>query len=298
MHPFAATLHTQQLAAERPVALITGGARRLGRSIALALARAGHDIALHHRGPDPAAAEEALAELRALGVRAEAFIAELHDEAATVALLPRVIDRLGRIDVVVHNASRFRHDTVATFGYAELEGHARVNTGAAIVLARGLHAHLRQRAERLRSTEPAAPPPRGCMVHLLDQKLWNPNPDHLSYTLSKAALEAATTVLAQALAPELRVVGVAPGVTLPSGPMTLGEFEQAHRMTPLGRSSAAEDIAEAVVYLVRARAVTGTTLLVDGGQHLSAQPRDVIFLVRGEADPHPPATPMGDEVDA
>jgi NAD(P)-dependent dehydrogenase (short-subunit alcohol dehydrogenase family) len=118
------------------------------------------------------------------------------------------------------------------------------------------------------------------VVNLLDQKLWNPNPDHLSYTLSKAALEAATTLLAQALAPRTRVCGVAPGVTLLSGPMSAAEFERAHRLTPLERSSTPEDIARAVAFLLESPAITGTTLLVDGGQHLQAQPRDVYFLTK------------------
>ena len=118
------------------------------------------------------------------------------------------------------------------------------------------------------------------MVNLLDQKLWNPNPDYLSYTLSKAALEAANTLLAQALAPRLRVCGVAPGITLPSGPMDQSGFEAAHRRTPLQRSSTGTDIARAVRFLLESPAITGTTLLVDGGQHLSAQARDVMFLTK------------------
>ena len=118
------------------------------------------------------------------------------------------------------------------------------------------------------------------VVNLLDQKLWNPNPDHLSYTLSKAALETATTMLAMALAPTVRVCGVAPGVTLPSGDMDAAEFAASHRLTPLGRSSTPEDVARAVRFVLESPAITGTTLLVDGGQHLQAQARDVMFLVR------------------
>jgi len=118
------------------------------------------------------------------------------------------------------------------------------------------------------------------VVNLLDQKLWNPNPDYLSYTLSKAALETANTLLAQALAPSVRVCGVAPGVTLPSGPMNEGDFAKAHRLTPLRRSSTGADIARAVRFMLESPAITGTTLLVDGGQHLAAQPRDVMFLTK------------------
>jgi NAD(P)-dependent dehydrogenase (short-subunit alcohol dehydrogenase family) len=120
------------------------------------------------------------------------------------------------------------------------------------------------------------------VVNLLDQKLWNPNPDYFSYTLSKAALREATVLLAQALAPRVRVAGVAPGVTLVSGPMTEAEYDSARRMTPLQRSSTPEDIARAVRFLLDSPAITGTTLLVDGGQHLSAQSRDVLFLAQGQ----------------
>jgi NAD(P)-dependent dehydrogenase (short-subunit alcohol dehydrogenase family) len=126
------------------------------------------------------------------------------------------------------------------------------------------------------------------VVNLLDQKLWNPNPDHLSYTLSKAALETATTLLAIALAPDVRVCGVAPGVTLLSGEMSGAEFEASHRMTPLGRSSTPDDVARAVRFVIESPAITGTTLLVDGGQHLAAQRRDVMFLARAPGAPDAP----------
>lgn len=259
---------TQTSSRERPVVLVTGAARRIGRAIALELAAHGFDVAVHHRGHDDAELALTLAALRDLGARAEAFAAELADEAACEHLLPDVVKAFGRVDVLVNNASAFEHDTVADFRSATLEVQWRTNTAAPILLARALHTHLIARGST------------GCAVNLLDQKLWNPNPDHFSYTLSKAALEAATTLLAQALAPALRVVGVAPGVTLPSGEMDTAEFAASHRMTPLGRSSTPEDVARAVRFLVESPAITGTTLLVDGGQHLAAQRRDVMFLAR------------------
>jgi len=249
----------------RPVVLVTGSAKRLGRAIAIDLATHGHDIAVHYRG-SPVEAQAVVEEIQRLGARGHAFAADLADEAATTALLPAVIQHFGRVDAVVNNASLFEFDDVASFSLACMERHWRANTAPAVLLARGLHAHL-ETAQR-----------RGCVVNLLDQKLWNPNPDYFSYTLSKAALEAATTLLAQALAPSLRVCGVAPGVTLASGPMDEAAFQAAHRLTPLQRSSTPEDIAHAVRFLIESPAITGTTLLVDGGQHLSAQPRDVMFL--------------------
>ena len=251
----------------KPVALVTGAARRLGRDIALDLAAHGWDIALHYRN-SAAEAASTLAELRERGARAEAFAAELADEVQCRALLPRAVQALGRVDAVVNNASHFDYDSVESFSYAAMETHWRANTAPAIVLAQALHAHLAPLGRQ------------GCVVNLLDQKLWNPNPDYLSYTLSKAALEAANTLLAQALAPVLRVAGVAPGVTLLSGPMNAQEFAASHRMTPLGRSSTPADVARCVRFLLESPALTGTTLLVDGGQHLTGQPRDVLFLAQ------------------
>ena len=251
----------------RPVVLVTGAARRIGRAIALDLAAHGHDIALHcHTLSDQAQATAH--ELRKLDARVEIFAADLADEAACRALVPAVVQAFGRVDAVVNNASRFAYDDAPSFGHAEMDAHWRVNTAAPILLAQALHAHLTGRDAS------------GCVINLLDQKLANPNPDYLSYTLSKAALDSATVMLAQALAPRLRVCGVSPGVTLLSGDMSDADFEAAHRLTPLQRSSTPADIAAAVRYLIGAPAVTGATLLVDGGQHLAAQPRDVAFLVR------------------
>ncbi|MBI5259625.1 MAG: SDR family oxidoreductase [Burkholderiales bacterium] len=247
--------------------LVTGAARRIGREIALTLAAAGWDLALHCRA-SRREADALAAEISALGRRAEVFEADLADPAACEALLPAVLLRCGRLDAVVNNASLFEYDDVASFTVGLMERHWRANTAPAIVLARALHEHLAERGAT------------GCVVNLLDQKLVNPNPDYLSYTLSKAALHAAIPMLAQALAPALRVCGVAPGVTLLSGEMSAAEFERAHRLTPLQRSSSPADIAHAVRFLLESPAITGTTLLVDGGQHLLPQPRDVQFLAK------------------
>lgn len=252
---------------DRPVALVTGGARRLGRDIVLELAAAGWNMAVHYRH----SAEDAQATARQaveLGVQAHCLAADLADESASLGLVPAVLQHFGRIDAVINNASLFEHDDLASFGYAAMDRHWRSNVGAPLLLARALHRHLEGSGRQ------------GCVINLLDQKLWNPNPDYLSYTLSKAALEAANTLLAQALAPSVRVCGVAPGVTLPSGPMSDDDFAKAHRLTPLKRSSTGTDIARAVRFLLESPAITGTTLLVDGGQHLSAQPRDVMFMTK------------------
>ena len=263
----------------RPVVLVTGAPRRIGREIALHLAEAGYSIALHFRGSHAGAAAEAedtAAELRlageAHGIEVACFAADLADEAACRALVPAVVARMKRLDAVVNNASTFGYDTPASFSHAAMEQHWRANTAPAVLLTMALQAHLAGCSEV------------GCVVNLSDQKLWNPNPDYFSYTLSKAALEAATVMLAQACAPQLRVVGVAPGVTLPSGPMDSSDFASAHVMTPLKRSSTPQDIARTVRFLIESPAITGTTLLVDGGQHLQAQSRDVMFIANPARD--------------
>lgn len=253
----------------RPVVLVTGAARRLGREIALDLAAHGYDVAVHYRH-SRGDAEATLRDLHAAGARfqttARGFAADLSDEAACRALVPSVVEGLGRLDAVVNSASTFEYDSAADFGYEALDRHMRANAGPAVLLAQALHAHLEARDGQ------------GVVVNLLDQKLFNPNPDYFSYTLSKAALQSATVMLAQALAPRLRVAAVAPGITLTSGPMDAEGFAEAHRLTPLGHSSTPADIARSVRFLIESPAITGTTLLVDGGQHLLAQPRDVMFL--------------------
>ena len=250
--------------------LVTGAGRRLGRAIALDLAAAGWQVAVHYRGSrDEARQTVADCEAAGPGARHAAFACDLADEEATRALLPQVAQALGGVDAVVNNASLFAHDSVADFGYAAMERHWRSNTGAPILLAQALHQHLQARGAGAMS---------GAVVNLLDQKLWNPNPDFLSYTLSKAGLEAATTLLAQALAPLVRVVGVAPGLTMTSHLLSDAKFAERHRLSPLGRSSTAEDVAASVRFALQNRSITGTTLLVDGGQHLMKFDRDFSLM--------------------
>lgn len=247
-------------------ALVTGAAKRLGREIALGLAADGWDIVVHYRN----SAEEALAtveNIRKLGRRSVALNCDLSSEQETRALLPRAIEALGPVSCVVNSASLFDYDDVRTFTSNHLDAHMRANVTAPVLLAQALHQSLPEEG-------------RAVVINLLDQKLFNPNPDFLSYTLSKAALQTATTLLAQALAPKLRVVGLAPGLTMVSGDQTEEGFAAAHRHTPLGKSSTPADIAAATCYLASAPAVTGTVLVVDGGQHLMPLNRDVMFLAK------------------
>ncbi|QYF94949.1 SDR family oxidoreductase [Massilia sp. PAMC28688] len=266
MQPHSTPSGTDSSTSAPGVALVTGAGRRLGRAIALGLAAAGWDVALHWRASEDDARATAAA-IEALGRRAALLQCDLADEAAVRALLGRAAAALGPVTCVVNNASQFDYDSATDFSPTLLAAHMQANVSAPILLAQALHA-----------ATPAGS--QAVVINLLDQKLYNLNPDYLSYTLSKAALHTATTMLAQALAPRVRVVGVAPGITLVSGEQTEDGFAKAHQATPLGHSSRPQDIVDAVCYLAAARAVTGTTLLVDGGQHLVPLQRDVMFLTQ------------------
>jgi NAD(P)-dependent dehydrogenase (short-subunit alcohol dehydrogenase family) len=251
----------------RKAALVTGAAKRLGRSIALELARRGWAVAVHyHHSAEEA--EATVAAIRDIGQSAAAVSCNLADETQAGHLLERAAQALGittaEISCVVNNASLFDYDDAASFSYENLDRHMHANLAAPILLTNALH-------------EATPEGMQSVAINLLDQKLDNLNPDFLSYTMSKAALQTATVMLAQALAPKMRVVGVSPGITLVSGTQTEAAFQRAHRNTPLGRSSTPEDIAAAVTFLAEAQAITGTTLVVDGGQHLVSSPRDVMF---------------------
>ena len=265
--------------------LVTGAAKRLGREIALTLAKHGWRVAVHYHTSE----QDAINTIADLAINKPArgenttkndvfqvnhakFQCDLSDEAAVRALLPQVTAHFGRIDAVVNSAAIFEHDAASTFSYGAMHKHLATNTGAAIVLSQALHAHV---STRQKAGETAA---QGAVVNLLDQKLWNQNPDFFSYTLSKAALEAANTMLAMELAPLVRVVGVAPGLTLTSHMISDAQFQELHKISPLGRSSTAQDVAGAVHFALENRSITGTTLLVDGGQHLMRFARDFSLM--------------------
>lgn len=259
-------------AAAPRVVLVTGAARRIGRALALGFAAKGWDVAVHY-GASRADADSLVAQIHALGRRAVALPADLGIEREAAGLVAACTQALGRPACIVNNASRFVEDTARDVGYESLLAHMAVNLAAPVVLAKALFEATPDAAHDDEAQ-------RSVVINVLDQKLYNLNPDYLSYTLSKAALQTATITLAQALAPKVRVVAIAPGLTLQSADQTPDEFTQAHRVTPLGRASTPEDIVSAACYLAEARGVTGATLVVDGGQHLVPLPRDVMFLTR------------------
>jgi len=259
-----ATFPTRDASGTRKVALITGAGKRLGRALALGLGARGWDLALHYLHSRTEAHATA-AQAQELGSQVALLQADLGDEEPTRALVAAAADQFGRLDALINNASRFAFDNPESCTFASLSSHWLPNLAAPVVLAQALHAHCRNRSQ-------------AAVVNILDQKLFNPNSDFFAYTLSKCALLHATDLMARHFAPWVRVVGVSPGITLPSGDQSDAGFAQAHAHTPLGRSSTPDDIVEAVCYLLEASAVTGVNLTVDGGQHLWPLQRDVMFL--------------------
>jgi len=248
----------------RGAALVTGGARRIGRTLALALADAGFDVAVHYR-TSKGEAEAVAAEIEARGRRAVALQADLAAEGKAGPLIERAAEALGPLTLLVNNASVFREDTIATMARETWDAHMETNLRSPLVLAQAF-------AEQA----PADGPDGGAaIINLLDQRVWKPNPQFFTYALSKAALWAATRTLAQALAPRIRVNAVGPGPTLPSIHQAPEDFAAEARNVPLRRRATPEEIARAVLYLVDAPSVTGQMIAVDGGQHLAWQTPDI-----------------------
>ena len=250
---------------DRRVALVTGAGKRIGRAISLGLAADGWDIALHFHHSQ-AETEVLATEIAALGAKAVPVRCDLGNADQVSGLIAECERRLGVPTCLVNNAALFEYDDLASFDVVKWRRHLDVNLLAPLLLAKAFAARITDGAT-------------GCIVNLLDQKVFNLNPDFLSYTIAKIGLEGATRVLAMALAPKVRVCGVAPGITLVSGEQTANGFARAHAQAPLGQSSNVEDIASAVRYIINAGALTGTTIVVDGGQHLWPSRRDVQFEI-------------------
>ena len=255
--------------------LVTGAAKRLGREIALEFARQGWDVAIHY-GQSEVEAEAVVAEIQNLGRRAIAFKADLSKEAEIQHLFALVSMDFENLQCLVNSASIFEYDRANSetpLSSKSLQDHMQVNLAAPVLLSQLMFEHQKSGAGKTADTDVSIP----SVIQLLDQKLINLNPDYLSYTLSKAALLTSVELLAVDFAPHLRVVGLAPGITLTSGDQTAEGFSKAHQMTPLGKSSTPIDIAKAAVFLASSNAITGSTLYVDGGQHLLPSSRDVMF---------------------
>ncbi len=239
--------------------LVTGGAKRIGRAIALALARDGWSVAIHYNG-SRREADAAVREIAALGGRAVAIKADLGREAQAAGLVSRAARAVGPLTCLINNASVFERDEADSTTRASWDRHMEINLRAPFVLMQ----HFARQLPRGR---------QGNVVNLIDQRVWSLTPHFVSYTVSKAGLWTLTQTMALALAPRIRVNGIGPGPTLPSPRQSAAQFRRQCAAMPLGRGTTPAEIADAVRFVLAAPAMTGQMIALDGGQHLGwAQP--------------------------
>jgi len=243
------------------VALVTGAAKRIGREIALDLSKQGWTVAVHfHSSADEA--REVVQEIRRGGGTAESFRADLSQEGETQDLIPKVVDALGHIGLLVNNASRFELDTVDTASRDSWDLHLEPNLRAPFVLAQAFARSLPQDKG-------------GLIMNLLDERVWDLPANYISYTLSKSGLWTLTRTLARALAPRIRVNGIGPGYTLPAAGRTSDYYTSRIAALPLARGSSPVEICTALRFFIATKSVTGQMIVLDGGQHLGQGPLDL-----------------------
>tara|TARA_Y100001970_G_scaffold110172_1_gene137602 strand:- start:13274 stop:14035 length:762 start_codon:yes stop_codon:yes gene_type:complete len=247
--------------------VVTGGAARIGRHISLALARNGFSVAVHYFSSE-SDAKDLVSEIQSFGGEATHIQCDLSRPKTASEIISIAENSLGPVVGLVNNASMFSHDDISTVSKESWSDHMEVNALSPILL-------IGELVRRLPDGKNA------CVVNILDQKVAQPNPDHLSYTASRFAMLGVTESLARGLAPKVRVNAVAPGHTLPSSEQTQEGFSRAQSESPLGFGPSPGDIADAVVFLMGSRSITGQTIFVDSGERFLSRKRDVFFETEG-----------------
>jgi len=246
------------------VALVTGAGDRLGKAMALALSAEGYSVGVHYNSSEKKAGE-VVKTIKTGGGNAVALQADLSLEKDTSALIAQTSSILGPITLLVNSASRFEPDEIDTMTRQSWDAHLEANLRAPLKLSQDF----------------AAQAPNGednCIINIIDQRVWKPTPQFLSYTVSKAGLLHLTQTLAQALGPKgVRVNGIGPGPTLKNSRQSEEDWRKQNQATILGHGATPDDIVGALLYLVSAKAVTGQMIAVDGGQHLIWQTPDVMI---------------------
>ena len=244
--------------------LVTGAAKRIGRRLALDLAAAGWDVAVHCNS-SIAEAEEVAALIRGLGRRAVIVRGDLAGAEAPDRIIAEASAALGGLNCLINNASLFEPDKVGAITKASWAAHLDTNLRAPVFLSQAFARQLPDGIE-------------GSIISIIDQRVWKLTPRFFSYTMSKSGLWTATRTLAQALAPRIRVNAIGPGPALPSVRMDQAEFEKQSRLTLLGRGTSPEEISAAVKFILSQPALTGQMIALDGGQHLVWQTPDVMEI--------------------
>ncbi len=239
------------------IALVTGAAKRIGKSIALRLAENGWSVGIHYR-KSAAKAEAVAAEVRLRGGRAVTIQADLTNEAEVLEIIPKVRATLGPLTLLVNNASVFEMDKADTVTRQSWDKHIEANLRAPFVLSQAFARQLPEGEE-------------GNIVNLLDQRVWKLTPYFVSYTIAKMGLWTLTRSLALAYAPRIRVNGIGPGPTLPSPRQTEEQFAQQSAAMPLGHGATPQEIARCLLYILSAPSMTGQMIALDGGEHLGWQ---------------------------
>ena len=236
-------------------ALVTGAALRLGRAIALDLAKLGWRIGVHYQ-TSSTEAESLVEEIERLGSKALALPADLTSEAQLRGLVQSCAEELGPPTCLINNAARFEWDSIDTLDWAGWQAELDVNLRAPIFLIQEFARTLPEDGS-------------GCVINMIDQRVWRLTPEFFSYTIAKSALWTATRTLAQALAPRIRVNAIGPGPVLPSLRQSQEDFERECRAAPLGRAATVEEVCRAVRFLLDSPSVTGQMIALDSGQHLA-----------------------------
>ncbi len=244
-----------------PLAVITGGAKRIGKAIAEHLAMQGFDLALHYNQSTEQAHQLKDELEKKAATKVSLFQADLADQADVESMCQQISQHCGEIDLLINNASMFQYDAPSSFSPKLALECFQVNTLSPIVLSR----HFYQQANPF------------VIINILDNKVVSPTYDYFSYGLSKTSLHYATLAMAMEFSPKARVCAIAPGITLPSGDQTIEEFQQAWRQNPLGHGSTLEDICKTIDLLYQSNSINGQTITVDGGESLTKPLRDVAF---------------------
>jgi NAD(P)-dependent dehydrogenase (short-subunit alcohol dehydrogenase family) len=248
-----------------PLAVVTGGKRRLGAEIAAKLAKAGYTLALvSHLDKQPEPALLAVMEEQATDWHS--FIFDLRNPECAAPLMDAVTSHFGRApDLLVNNAAMFGQDDWEAMSTETLEAHFRLNVFTPLLLAQSL-------------VKAAGPEKQPCVVNIVDQRVVNPHHDQISYTLSKQALAASVRSMAASFGKRARINGVAPGLVISTDDYDAPQEQRLADMMPLGALPSPSGVADAVLYLAQARDVTGQIIFVDGGAHLKSFDRDFMHL--------------------